>query len=87
MDHWAKFHILFALMRKSAAEVALNLQNQVFAMTISSDDESDGKWLPKLFLRAEDKQLIETGDWLTDEHIAAAQMLLKKDIPKVDGVL
>ena len=32
MDHWAKFHILFALMRKSAAEVALNLQNHVFAV-------------------------------------------------------
>ena len=31
MDHWSKFHILFPLMRKSAAEVGLNLQNQVFA--------------------------------------------------------
>ena len=58
-------------------------------MTISSEDESDvddGKWLPELFLRAEDKQLIETGDWLSDRHIAAAQMFLKKKIPKVDGV-
>ena len=57
-------------------------------MTVSSEDESDvddGKWLPQLFLRAEDKQLIETGDWLSDRHIAAAQMLLKKEIPKVDG--
>ena len=32
MDHWAKFHVLFALMRKSAEEVALNLQNHVFAV-------------------------------------------------------
>lgn len=32
MDHWAKFHVLFPQMRKSAAEVALNLQNQVFAV-------------------------------------------------------
>ena len=31
MDHWAKLHFLFPLMRKSAAEVALNLQNKVFA--------------------------------------------------------
>ena len=31
MDHWSKFHVLFALSRKSAAEVGLNLQNQVFA--------------------------------------------------------
>ena len=45
----------------------------------------DGKWLPELFLRAEDKQLTETGDWLSDRHIAAAQMLLKKDIPIYGG--
>ena len=32
MDYWTKFHILFALMRKSAAEVALNLQNHVFVI-------------------------------------------------------
>ena len=31
MDHWSKFHVLFALCHKSAAEVALNLQNQVFS--------------------------------------------------------
>ena len=31
MDHWSKFHVLFALNRKSAAEVAMNLQNQIFS--------------------------------------------------------
>ena len=31
MDHWSKFHVLFVLCQKSAAEVALNLQNQVFS--------------------------------------------------------
>lgn len=31
MDHWSKFHVLFALSRKTAAEVALNLQNFVFS--------------------------------------------------------
>ena len=43
-------------------------------MIVSSEDESDmddGKWLPDLFLRAEDKQLIESGDWLSDRQIAA----------------
>lgn len=62
--------------------------NNEKVMTISSEDESDvddGKWLPELFLRAEDKRLIEMGDWLSDTHIAAAQMLLNKEIPKVDG--
>jgi len=36
---------------------------------ISSDEESadEGKWLPELFLRADDKKLIETGDWLTTD--------------------
>ena len=32
MDHWAKFHVLFPLVRKSAAEVAIALSNQVFAV-------------------------------------------------------
>ena len=31
MNHWSKFHILFALNRKSATEVAMNLQNLVFS--------------------------------------------------------
>lgn len=31
MDHWSKFHILFPLMHKSAHEVALRLQDNVFA--------------------------------------------------------
>ena len=32
MDHWAKFRILFPLMRKCAHEVALNLQKLVFSV-------------------------------------------------------
>ena len=31
MDHWSKFHVLFALCQKAASEVSLNLQNQVFS--------------------------------------------------------
>ena len=31
MYHWFKFHVVFPLMRKSAAEVGLNLQNNVIA--------------------------------------------------------
>ena len=31
MDHWFKMHVLFALMHKSAKEVALNLYTKVFA--------------------------------------------------------
>ena len=29
MNHWAKFHVLFPLVRKSAAEVAVALSNQL----------------------------------------------------------
>ena len=49
---------------------------------------SDGStsWIPELFLSAEDKRLIEMGNWLTDKHITAAQMLLQKHHPKVDGL-
>lgn len=32
MDHWSKFHVLFPLARKCAAEVGLNLQTRVFAL-------------------------------------------------------
>ena len=65
-----------------------NRGNTGKAVVISSDEESadEGKWLPELFLRADDKKLIETGDWLMDRHITAAQMLLKKDFPHVDGL-
>ena len=31
MDHWSKYHVIFPLMKKSAAEVAINLQRSVFA--------------------------------------------------------
>ena len=30
MDHWSKFHILWPLMKKSAAEVSLGLTTRVF---------------------------------------------------------
>ena len=31
MDHWSKFHVLFALQRKIGTEVAWNLATKVFA--------------------------------------------------------
>ena len=31
MDHWSKFHVLFALQRKSGTEVAWNLATKVIA--------------------------------------------------------
>ena len=31
VDHWSTFHVLFALQKKAAAEVALNLEMKVFS--------------------------------------------------------
>lgn len=46
MDHWSKIHVLFPLMAKSAAEVALNLSTKVFAYfgppkILHSDNEKE----------------------------------------------
>ena len=46
MDYWSKIHILFPLRRKSAAEVALHLQNHVFIYLgtpniLNSDNEGE----------------------------------------------
>ena len=34
MDHWANMHFLFPLYRKSAVEIALNLQNNVLPLLV-----------------------------------------------------
>ena len=47
MDHWAKMHFLFPLMRKSGAEVATNLRSQVFAYV----------GIPKICTRITDENL------------------------------
>ena len=31
MDHWSKLHVLFPVMRKSAEEVAVNIETKVLA--------------------------------------------------------
>ena len=34
MDHWSQIHVLFPLMEKSTAEVALNLSSKVFLTSV-----------------------------------------------------
>ena len=37
-------------------------------------------------LKAEDKNILESGGWLNDQHITAAQNLLKKQYPLINGL-
>ena len=37
-------------------------------------------WCPDLHLDLEDKRILESGEWLIDKHVSAAQKLLKKQI-------
>ena len=38
MNHWSKFHVLFALQRKSSKEVAWNLATKVLSLILQSDN-------------------------------------------------
>ncbi|XP_062515516.1 uncharacterized protein LOC134190972 [Corticium candelabrum] len=60
----------------------------------SSDEDTDevnpitGKmWLPLMHLTLEDEQHLINSEWLNDQHISAAQELLKKQFPNVGGLL
>ena len=44
------------------------------------------EWVKDLHLSAEDKEILESGRWLNDSHISAAQSLLKKQYPHIDGL-
>ena len=52
--------------------------------TESTTDSS--KWLPTLHLDIHDKEVCESGVWLTDNHMLAAQNLLWKQFPHVQGL-
>ena len=48
--------------------------------------EESGCWLPQLFLGKNEKQTLERGEWLTDQHVTAAQMLLTKQFLNINGL-
>ena len=62
------------------------------SVIISSDEDSDQElkedttWVPELHLDQMDKQQLDSGSWLTDNHISAAQTLLKDQFPHIDGL-
>ena len=39
-----------------------------------------------VILGKNEKQTLERGEWLIDRHVTAAQMLLKKTIPNINGL-
>ena len=44
-------------------------------------------WISELALSETDKSVIEKMEWLNDNHMYAAQTLLKKDFPHLSGLL
>lgn len=52
----------------------------------SSVVSSSEPWVPSLGLTNRDLFLLETGDWLEDQHVDAAQTLLKRQFPEVNGL-
>jgi polycystin 1L2 len=63
-------------------------------ITMDSDDEDTVKvnqfrnmWLPHLHLSKIDERCLLGSGWLNDSHILAAETLLKKQFPTVDGLL
>ena len=54
--------------------------------TVSSVRPSSKPWVPSLGLTNRELHLLETGDWLEDEHIEAAQALLRRQFPEVSGM-
>lgn len=47
---------------------------------------SSTPWVPSLGLTNRERYNLEVGEWLEDKHIAAAQTLLKRQFPNVDGL-
>lgn len=43
-------------------------------------------WLPDLELEEEDKEILLSGQWLTDKHISAINTLLLKEYPEQNGL-
>ena len=43
-------------------------------------------WLPHLKLQEEDKEILYSGQWLTDKHISAVNRLLLKEYPEQNGL-
>ncbi|KAL9978130.1 hypothetical protein ACROYT_G015617 [Oculina patagonica] len=45
------------------------------------------QWIPDLGLSEKDKNILLSGQKLTDNHISAAQKIIKKQFPHVDGLI
>lgn len=52
----------------------------------STVDECLSMWISNLTLTNDDKRRLFTGEWLTANHISAAQLLLKHSFPQQNGL-
>ena len=47
---------------------------------------TNSAWFSKLGLSATDAEILDGGEWLTDDHISAAQKLLRRQFPELAGL-
>jgi hypothetical protein len=52
----------------------------------SAGEESVWVWVGDTKLTQDDKKILTSGEWLTDNHIHAAQVLLKQQYPHISGL-
>ncbi|CAH1250637.1 PKD1L3 [Branchiostoma lanceolatum] len=70
----------------AAAPGARKKQNVTIATHGGELQPSRNMWIPDLKLTAEDKTILQSDDMLTDKHIHAAQMLLRRQYPGLAGL-
>ena len=51
-----------------------------------SSNGLDKHWIKSLVLSNDDKNILEEGRWLSDAHIQAAHLLLRKQYPHQNGL-
>ncbi|XP_066278835.1 polycystin-2-like [Branchiostoma lanceolatum] len=69
-----------------AAPGSRKKQNLTIATHGGELQPSCNMWIPNLKLTAEDKAVLLSNDMLTDKHIHAAQMLLRRQYPGLEGL-
>ncbi|XP_066292910.1 uncharacterized protein [Branchiostoma lanceolatum] len=73
-------------MQIAADPRARKKQNVTIATHGCELQPSRNMWIPDLKLTAEDKAILQSDDMLTDKHIHAAQMLLRRQYPGLAGL-
>ena len=75
----------FASLRSPLSPLSQSSAEKISVSSSSSPAALDW-WVKDLLLTVEDKEILESGRWLNDKHISAAQQLLRKQYPFVSGL-